>query len=374
MSVSGPEVVLVTGAPGLQARMLVSEILRSEPETRVRIVARASDSSDVGAMLAALGRDAESRVEVTEGDPCAIDLGLAAHELRAFTAEITRIHHVAHVTRLGADGATCERENVGGTREILEVGSLSRRLRCLVLHSTVHVSGRRQGLVLEDELARGQRFHNAVEETAARAEKMARAAMPRVPVAVVRPAILTGDSTTGELDVADGIYLLVLLILTSPPDLPLPLVGKADHALQIVPVDFVARVSRMVGLDEKSPGRTFHLVDPAPPTLRRVFELVARAGGRGAPRSFVPANVTEALLRAPGIDRFAKSPRAFLETLATPVSYSQANTRELLASADVRCPPFESYVDHLVAFVKARMLDRRARRERAADRAEDPLV
>jgi nucleoside-diphosphate-sugar epimerase len=177
---------------------------------------------------------------------------------------------------------------------------------------------------------------------------------------------------TGEVDRFDGPYLLILLIVTSPPDFALPLPGRGDSPLNIVPIDYAMRAARAIGADPRAPGRTFHVVDPAPLTARRVFELVALAGGRRLPRGFIPANLTKALLRTPGLERFAKSPRAFLDALGTPVTYSAANTDELLADAGIRCPPFESYVERLVEYVQTRL--REKREKRAQSEVFDPLV
>ena len=137
--------------------------------------------------------------------------------------------------------------------------------------------------------------------------------------------------------------------------------GRPDSALHLVPVDYYVRAACAIGRDSRAPGRTFHVGDPAPLTARRVFDLVAAAGGRQNPRGFIPANLTKALLRTPGIDRLAKSPRAFLDALGTPVSYSFANTGELLADTDIRCPPLESYVEGLVEYVQHRLREKRAR-------------
>jgi hypothetical protein len=80
------------------------------------------------------------------------------------------------------------------------------------------------------------------------------------------------------------------------------------------------------------------------------------------------------LLRTPGLDRIAKSPRAFLETLTTPVTYDSRNADELLATLGVEaCPPLEAYVDKLVEYVQKRVRDRRAIK-RTADEVEDPLA
>jgi nucleoside-diphosphate-sugar epimerase len=261
--------------------------------------------------------------------------------------------------------------NVQGAQEILEFASACSSLKCLVHHSTALVSGDRTGLVNEADLRAGQSFRNVVEETRARAETLMRAAMPRIPIAVVRPSMVVGDSKSGEIDRFDGPYLIILLIVTSPAEIALPLPGRADTPLNLVPSDFVARACRAIGRDERAPGQTFHVVDPAPLSARRVFELVALAGGRRTPRGFIPANLTKALLRTPGLERFAKSPRAFLDALATPVTWASPNTDAVLADAGIQCPPFESYVEKLVDYVQNRLRERKERR--AAAEVDDPL-
>jgi thioester reductase-like protein len=364
------EVVLLTGFPSFAARKMCEELVRTGPRTLVHAIVQQKFEAEAREALDALTLEERGRVNLIEGDAAAMDLGLSGAELAAIAPEIDRIHHMAQVSYLGADRKLAERVNVGGAREILEVAAVCTSLKCAVSHSPAHVSGDRTGFVLETELDKGQEFHNVVEETLARGEKMMRAAMPRLPICVLRPTIVVGDSHTGEVDRFDGPYFLILLIVTSPPDFPLPLPGRPDSSLHLVPVDYYVRAACALGRDPRAPGRTFHIGDPAPLTAKRVFELVAAAGGRRTPRGFIPANLTKALLRTPGIDRLAKSPRAFLDALATPVSYSFANTSELLADTDVRCPPFESYVEGLVEYVQHRLREKRAR----DNEVDDPLV
>jgi thioester reductase-like protein len=370
---SADEVVLLTGFPSLLSRTVCAEIVQSDPLARVRAIVPSKFEKDASTFLDELPPDQRSRVDLIEGDAAAIDMGLSGSEFKALASELTHIHHCAQVTHLGVEAAAAERVNVGGAREALELAGLCDKLECLVLHSTAHVSGDRTGLVREDELKEGQAFRSVVEETKARAEKIVRTAMRRVPVAVVRPATIVGDSRSGEVDRFDGPYLLILLVVTSPPDLALPLPGSGEEALNLVPIDWVARASVALGRDERARGRTFHLVDPQPFTTRKVFELVARAGGRRGPRGSIPANLAKALLRAPGLERIAKSPRALLETLTTPVTYDAHNSDELLASLGVpSCPPLESYVEKLVEYVKEHVRRRRAPKVETVE-VEDPL-
>jgi thioester reductase-like protein len=363
------DVVFVTGYPGMRARSVFSELMRLDERCRVHLLVRSGALQSARDGLSLPRIEDRERVDVIEGDASAIDFGLSGGELESLGRDVTHIHHCAEVTRPGAERKTAERVNVGGAQEALEFARCCRRLRCLVFHSTAHVAGDRSGTVREDELEAGQSFRNAVEETKARAEKLMRSAMATTPIAVVRPATVSCDSTTGAIDRLDGMYFLVLLAVTSPPEWPLLFSGKGDAPFNLVPSDWVARAAVAIGRDARAPGHTFHLVDSKPLTARAVFDLVARASGNRTPRGSLPATLARALLRAPGLDRLARTPRVFLDTLATlttPVTYDARNAEALLSSAGIPpCPPFESYVDKLVEHVQKRQPDRRATKSEA---------
>jgi len=368
------DVVLLTGYPSMLAREVCREVLRSDPGARVHAVVRSKFLEDARAAMDDLDELDRGRVHVVEGDAAAIDMGLSGSEYVSLAREVTRVHHCVQVTYLGAERRLAENVNIGGAREAVEFASACDRLECLVYHSTALVAGDRTGVVREDDLEMGQSFRTVVEETRARAEKVVRSEMHRIPVTILRPSTIIGDSRTGAVDRLDGPYLLVLLVATTPADIALPLPGLGNEPLNLVPIDWVARAAVAIGRDPSARGRTFHLVDRRPLTARRAFELIARAGGRRGPLGSIPANLAKVLLRTPGIDRIAKSPRAFLETLTTFVTYDSSNADGLLAALGVKeCPPFETYVDQMVEYVQKRVRDRRAIK-RVADEIEDPLA
>lgn len=370
------DVVFVTGYPALRARSVCAELLRSDERCRIHLLVRPGAAQSARDALAEQYGDDRSRIAPIEGGASAIDFGLSGGELETLGRDVTHIHHCAEITNPSSERKTAERVNVGGAQEALEFAKCCRKLRCLVFHSTAHVAGDRSGTVREDELEAGQSFRNVIEETKARAEKLMRSAMSTTPIAVVRPATISCDARTGAVDRLDGIYFLVLLAVTSPPEWPLPLPGKGDGPLNLVPSDWVARAAAALGRDPRAPGRTFHLVDQRPLAARAVFDLVARASGARASRASVPATIARALLRTPGLDRIARTPRAFLDTLltlTTPVTYDARNADELLAALGIpACPPFESYVDKLVEHVRSRVPDRKTARRDAPRETDEP--
>ncbi|AUX39776.1 hypothetical protein SOCE26_011710 [Sorangium cellulosum] len=371
-------VVLITGFPSFIARKMLQHILASEPRTLVYAVVLAKASAQASAERDALPAPDRERVVLLEGDVTAMDLGLSGAEFRQLAGEVDRIHHLAYVSHAGADRSAAHALNVVGTAEVLELARACSSLQCLVHQSSAFVAGDRTGTVYEEDLEAGQAFTSPVDETRMRAEVLVRRAMGHVPVAVVRPTTVVGDSTTGEIDRLDGLYLLVLLIMAAPADMAIPMPGRGDVPLNIVPIDFVVRAAHAIGLHRLAPRRTFHVADPHPLSARRVFDLIARASGRRAARGHIPSNLAKALLRTPGIERFVRSPRAFVEQLMTPVRYDARNADLVLGGAGIGCPPFESYVDVLVAAVQERVRERRERQELEASAdadldIEDPL-
>lgn len=365
--------VVVTGFPtSFLAARLVRKILAAEPERRVVCVVQDKFREEAERRLAGVDEASRARVRLLTGDVAAMDMGLSGREFVELAAEVDVIHHCAAATYLGVDRQVAEQLNIEGTREVLELAREAKHLSRLVYWSTALVSGGRKGWVREEELVAPQRFRNVVEETRFRGEALVREAMKSLPVTILRPSIVVGDSVTGEIDRFEGPYLLVLLMLSSPVDLRVPLPGSGDVPLNLVPIDFVVDAGFAIASEPRALGRTFHLVDPEPATAREVFTRIAAATGRPSPRGFLPTQLASALLRAPGLEKFAHVPRTFLEQLATDVAYDARNAREILAPHGIRCPPFASYVDVMTEYVKNEQA-RDVRTNAARDDDADPF-
>lgn len=369
---------LVTGFPSsFLARRVVQKLLATEPRGLITCVVQAKFHARAEAAIAELDATERKRVELLLGDIASMDLGLSGKEFRELARDVEVIHHCAAITYLGADKQSAEHVNVGGTREMVELAEAAGKLSRLVLWSTALVSGARRGYVLEGELSAQAGFRNSIEQTRFRAERIVHEASAHIPSTVLRPATIVGDSRTGEIDRFEGPYLLVQLLLSGPSDLRIPVPGRGDVPLNLVPVDFVVDAGCAIARDPRSVGRTFHLVDPHPLTTRGVFERIAHEAGRPTPRGAVPTRIAAALLRAPGLNRLARAPRAFLEQLGTEVIYDARNAEELLMNTGIQCPPFESYVGALVEAVRRHQAERRAQVASDLDalpEQQDPLA
>lgn len=358
---------LVTGYPGFIGKRLV-EHLAQEGKGRIYALVQPRLLEEARA-LAARVRGAE--VEVLAGDVTDLHLGLSGEEVERVAGSVTRIFHLAAMNQLTVSRDVAWRVNVDGTRNVLELARECRRLERLVHFSTCHVAGSREGVIAEDELDQGQEFRNGWEETKFHAEKAAVRASGSLPVTIVRPSTVVGDSRTGEIDRFEGPYVLGILLVASPLVVPLPLPGGGIAPLNVVPVDFVVRAAVHLSVDPRARGQTFHLVDPSPMSVARVYQLIAERANRRIPKLTLPARAAEAVLRLPLLERVTRPQRAALGYINQLAWFTSASALELLEGTGIRCPRLSTYLDTLIAYVREDYARRQA--ERAETLVEDPL-
>lgn len=358
---------LVTGYPGFIGKRLVRRL--SEAPGRLVLLVQPKHARAARAELPALG---PARVEIVEGDVEHMHLGLSGAEFKALAREVTQVWHLAARSHLAAGRSEMRRVNVEGTRNVLDLCLAARRLRRLNHFSTAFVSGDRVGVILEDELAMGQRFHNTYEETKFQAELLVRRAQAELPATIYRPSIVVGDSRTGEIDRFEGPYALAILLVASPVAVPLPLPGDAVAPLNVVPVDFAVDAAISISENPAGAGRTVHVVDPSPLSARRVYEMIAERAGKKLPPVSVPSRLFQAVLQLPFLERLSRTHRPAIEYVNHLAIYNCRTLLELLDGTGVRCPPITSYLDRLVEFVEATYA---RRREQELDaEVEDPLA
>jgi nucleoside-diphosphate-sugar epimerase len=152
---------------------------------------------------------------------------------------------------------------------------------------------------------------------------------------------------------------------------PLPLPGNGIAPLNVVPVDFVVRAAVRLASDARARGQTFHLVDPSPMSVARVYELIAERANRRIPRLTFPARAAEAVLRLPLLERVTRPQRAALGYINQLAWFTSANTLDLLEGTGIRCPRLSTYLDTLIAYVREDYARRQA--AEAETLVEDPL-
>ena len=342
---------LVTGFPGFIGRRLVARLIAGDPEER--IVALVEERMLEPARQAAAGIDGE-RIEVLAGDIGERRLGLSDPDHERLRSEVRRVYHLAAIYDLAVPLTVAQRVNVDGTGNVLELCAEAESLERLAYVSTAYVAGARTGIVYEHELVMGQEFKNHYESTKFQAEAWVREYMDRVPTTILRPAIVVGDSRTGETQKFDGPYFILRTIAEAERSgQPVVQFGRADAPFNVVPVDFVVEAIVATATDPAAAGETLHLVDPEPLTASELTTALSREYAGREPRGRIPPGLVRAALRIPAVrERFGGAPRESIVYLNHPVRFDTRRAVTLLTPHGFRPPNFRDYVGAMVAFFR----------------------
>src|SRR5690606_20474817 len=325
------ETFFLTGFPGFLGSRLLPRLLRRSPGARAVCLVQPKFAALAKDRVRALEADDPTlagRIELVPGDLTVPGLGLDDPD--ALAAATTEIWHLAAVYDLGVPRAVGMRVNVEGTRNVLRFAEGCPGLRRHHYVSTCYVSGRHCGPYRETDLDVGQSFNNFYEETKFLAEvEVAEAREGGMPTTVYRPAIVVGDSRTGETQKFDGPYFMLQWLARQPRGRALvPLVGDPTMVrFNMVPSDFVIdAVDHLSGLGA-SLGRTYQLADPRPLTVDALLDEMCRAVDRGGIRVRLPRRLaTWALASIPPLARYVGIPASAVDYFVHPTHYDTTAT------------------------------------------------
>jgi thioester reductase-like protein/short-subunit dehydrogenase involved in D-alanine esterification of teichoic acids len=358
---------VVTGGTGFIGGRVVSRLLDTRPDAQVWVLVRRES-------LGRFERRAvqwDERVRPLVGDLTELEL---TDQTIAELGEIDHLVHCAAIYDITAGEAEQRAANVDGTRAVIE---LARRLDATLHHvSSIAVAGDFAGEYTEDDFDVGQQLPTPYHRTKFEAEAAVRST-PGLRYRIYRPAVVVGDSRTGEMDKIDGPYyffgvLSKLSVLPRFTPLLLPDTGRTN----IVPVDYVvdALVALMHAPD--CDGRAFHLTAPKTIGLRGIYRGIADAAGLPPVRGALPRSVAAPVLNVRGRAKVLRNmaatqlgiPAQVLDVVDLAPTFVSEGTRNTLRRAGIHeVPEFAGYAPKLWRYWAEHLDPDRARRDDSTD-------
>ncbi len=354
----------VTGATGFIGRHLVEQLLGRDGDIHVLVRDGSRDKLDalITEKWSANAPDAAERIRPVIGDLGQPRLGLSEEDAAALSGQIDHFFHLAAIYDMTADEERNRIANVEGTRNAVRLANAI-EAGCFHHASSIAVAGLYKGLFREDMFDEGQKLDHPYHRTKFEAEKIART-QTTVPWRVYRPAIVVGNSHTGEMDKIDGPYYFFTAIKMLRYYLPgwFPLVGPELGYTNIVPVDFVAasmdHIAHQPGLD----GQAFHLTNPKSQRSGEVMNTIAAAAH--APQmsmridtkllNALPKGTLSMLMQLPAAGNVRRAvladfgiPDEVLSYVGLTAQFDTRDTERTLEGSGISVPPLDSYATKL---------------------------
>jgi len=347
------ETLFLTGFPGFIASRLLQRLAATPARfillVQPGLIQRAQ--SEIKTIASANSRSTED-FQIVVGDISQPQLGLSQEDVRLVQSRTTRILHLAAVYALAVERELALRVNVEGTRNVNAFAQTVPQLVHYHHISTCYVAGKREGHILETELEHSAGFRNFYEESKYLAELEVESLKSKLPVTIHRPAVVCGDSKTGETAKYDGVYYLINYLLRWPSVLSQFNIGNHDVCLNLVPVDFVVNSIAALTFDQQVVGKTLQLADPRPLTTNQLFNTIATAIGNRRSRITLPKNWVAWGLMLPPSPAITHLPHHAVPYFFVKQTYDTTQSEEALGRLGIHCPPFERYVSNIIDFAE----------------------
>jgi thioester reductase-like protein len=347
------ETFFITGFPGFIATRLLHRLAASESKFLLLVQPSLMDlaRSEIQQIASETKRDTAD-FEVLPGDITRDGLGLNDADLEKVRARTTRLFHLAAVYDLAVNRDLAQLVNVLGTKNVNEFARALPGLRQYHYVSTCYVAGKREGRILETELQHDKGFRNFYEESKYQAEMEVEQLKSELPITIHRPAVVVGDSQTGQIPKYDGVYYLIFYLLRWPGLLSQINIGNHQVSLNLVPVDFVVEAMSALSLDDSAIGRTLQLADPQPLSTNELFDTIAGSISGRTSRVTAPARLVQFFLMLPPSPRITGLPHHGVPYFFVKQTYDTSIARRLLLPHGIVCPSFGNYVRQIVEYAE----------------------
>ena len=346
----------VTGATGFIGKRLVKKLLERKGSV-VYFLIRKESANKVAGLREFWGVSA-ARVVPVHGDLTAKKLGVSAEEIKKLKGQIDHFYHLAAVYDLGADEESQVAVNIDGTRHTVE---FAKAIDAGHFHhvSSIAAAGLYEGVFREDMFEEAENYDHPYFMTKHESEKIVRQEC-KGKWSVYRPAMVVGDSTTGEMDKIDGPYYFFKLIQRMRQLLPpwMPAVGLEGGRINIVPVDFVVNALDVISHKTDITKKCFHLVDPVGYRVGDVLDIFSKAAHapkmnlfiNAALLGFIPKSVKKGLMALAPVRRIRNAvlkdlglPEDMLAFVNYPTRFDCRDTLAALKGSGVTCPNLKDY-------------------------------
>ena len=346
----------VTGATGFIGKRLVKKLLARRGST-VYFLMREESAAKLPDLLAYWGVG-KTRAIPVYGDLTSKKLGVATDVIKSLKGQIDHLYHLAAVYDLSADEEAQTAVNIEGTRSMVE---FAQAIDAGHVHhvSSIAAAGLYEGVFREDMFDEAENLDHPYFLTKHESEKIVRKECKR-PWTVYRPAMVVGDSTTGEMDKIDGPYYFFKLIQRMRQILPpwMPSIGLEGGRINIVPVDFVVNALDHISHKVTKGQGCYHLVDPKGYRVGDVLDIFSKAAHapkmnlfiNAALMGFIPKSVKKGLMALAPVRRIRNAvmkdlglPEDMFTFINYPTRFDCRDTEAMLKGSGIACPDLKDY-------------------------------
>jgi thioester reductase-like protein len=272
--------LFLTGATGFLGGKLIKNLLldkQNEVFMLVRNVEKAEDLRD------SFPSADQRRIHIFQGDITYPMGGLSLEDIEWLTNKIDAVYHLAALVKFDLDlRDELFAANYDGTKNILGLAAKLQAKSFYYVSTAYTVGTLTHGV--EELYPEDGEFNNPYEESKVKSEHLVFSYRDQMDVSIFRPAIIVGDSKTGEADSQFTLYGFMRALAVfkrktarkSGGTRTYRLVAAKNGTSNLVPVDYVADILSKAP-QKAAADKIYHITNPNPPTNSELLHLLKEA-------------------------------------------------------------------------------------------------
>jgi len=328
--------IFLTGATGFLGGKLIHQLME-DPNNHLFVLARNTKKAE--ALRSTLSSEDQNRMTFIQGDITKEHCGLSDEDLGMLQNQIDTVYHLAALVKFDLElRDDLFQINYEGTKHVLDLAVHAGAKRFFHI-STAYTVGKNE--VGKEELyPLDNVWNNPYEESKAKAEHLVFSYKKKMDVSIFRPAIIVGDSKTGEADSHFTLYGFMralelfkrrALRKAKGEEKQYRLVASKEGTSNFVPVDYVADILALA-YKKAEKDTIYNITNPNPPTNQEILQVLKDA------LNFEQLSVVEDYKEyelTPEEQQLNQMIQVFLVYLETHIRFEDENTQEYLRDTDI---------------------------------------
>jgi len=258
----------ITGATGILGSEYLAQILEQFPNDNIWLLVKADDQDQAESKISHLlsylypneqkQKDFFYRIKVLNGDLAQDKMGLSDLNWNQLVDKTDYIVHAASITDCSQSSATINQVNIEGTRRVLDFAKVitPKQLKKIIYISSAYVNDKNQGLLFPEQMETKEGKLSPYQRSKYNAEKMIRDNFYQLPLIIVRPSYIVGNSENGRVPKQNSFHkLLQEIVYGDKIKLPIDKAANWD----IITSDWAAKMMVSLLKSRARAGQNYHL-------------------------------------------------------------------------------------------------------------------
>lgn len=392
ISTEKKSIYFITGATGLMGSEFVYEVLKSSSYSICILLIRADNQKKLDSRLDILLKylftdekiyyEMRKRVFAISGDVSFKQLGLGNDDWLWLSKKTNYILHAAALTDWGANIKDATEINVFGVKEVIRLAYASSKnsLKKFIHISSAYVSGSRVGEIMPTAINSLKDACDNYQISKINGENMVRNELENLPITIVRPGAVVGNSKNGRTPTYKTFYYPLQLLYNG---MPLVLPVKKYGNTEAVPSDWTAKVMLEMMLDDNTNGKCYHLTSGNKVLtnleIRNItYKTFHKLGEKPKKSWYVPYFIYDFVLskvvknRIPNGEVLDEKVRLYRHYMTYSRIFNNMETLDFIEKKGISLPSFNNYFQVLMEYAiedkwkrKREILNKRLKRRKS---------